>query len=153
MSRARLTALTVSALLAAMALPALAQSPAPAGKAMPDKKAAAPATPKPCAALKTIDPDNDGKLELSEAKKAAEAAFTKMNKDADKTVDRKELKGRVSRTELRSGDPDKDGTLDLAEYTAMVEKLFAAANKDKDGTLECAELKSSAGRALLKLLN
>lgn len=152
MIRARWTTLTVSALLAVMAAPALAQSPAPA-KAIPDKKAAAPATPKPCAALKTVDPDNDGKLDLAEAKKAAEAAFTKMNKDADKTVDSKELKGRVSRTELRNGDPDKDGTLDLAEYTAMVEKLFAAANKDKDGTIECAELKSSAGRALLKLLN
>jgi Ca2+-binding EF-hand superfamily protein len=110
------------------------------------------AKPKICAALKAVDPDNDGKFDLAEAKKAAEAAFDRINKDADKTLEGKELKGRLSKKEVKAGDPDKDGTLDKAEYVAIVEKLFAAANKDKDGTLECNELGTSAGRAMLKLL-
>ena len=176
MTRIHLTAACAICALFAATLPALSQTPTPAAKpataastpsatatpaAKPadkkltkaEKKAAAAATPKPCAALKGIDPDNDGKLDLAEAKKAAEAAFAKLNKDADKTLDRKELKGRASRSEIKSGDADKDGTLDAAEYVAMAEKLFTAANKDKDGSLECKELKSSAARALLKLLN
>jgi Ca2+-binding EF-hand superfamily protein len=127
-------------------LAAIAVAVVPAGAAL------AKTAPKVCAELKVIDPDNDGKLDLAEAKKAAEAAFDKINKDADKTLEGKELKGRLSKKALKAGDPDKDGTLDKAEYVAMVDKLFAAANPDKDGTLECKELKSTAGRAMLKLL-
>lgn len=108
--------------------------------------------PKLCKALKSIDPDNDGKLDLTEAKKAAEAAFDRINRDADKTLERKEFRGRVSKGDVQTADTDKDGTLDKAEYTAIVEKLFNAANKDRDGTLECKELKSSAGRAMMRLL-
>jgi Ca2+-binding EF-hand superfamily protein len=131
------------ALVAAMGL-TLAQVPAAVAKTE--------AKPKVCSALKSVDPDNDGKFDLAEAKKAAEAAFDKINKDSDKTLEGKELGGRLSKKAVKAGDPDKDGTLDKAEYVAIVEKLFTAANKDKDGTLECKELNSSAGRAMLKLL-
>lgn len=133
---------------AALGLSALAALSLTAVPALAKEKAAT----KLCDALKAVDPDNDGKFDLAEAKKAAEAAFDKINKDADKTLEGKELAGRLSKKDVKVGDPDKDGTLDKAEYVAIVEKLFKAANKDKDGTLECAELKSSAGRAMMKLL-
>lgn len=110
------------------------------------------AKPKLCKALRAIDADNDGKLDLAEAKKAAEAAFDKFNRDADKALEGRELKGRLSRRAVKAADADKDGTLDKAEYVAIVEKLFNAANTDKDGALDCKELKSSAGRAMMRLL-
>ena len=105
-----------------------------------------------CAALKTIDSDNDGKLELTEAKKAAESAFDRLNVDKDQTLDRKELKGHLSKKAEKSGDADHDGTLDKAEFVAIVEKLFTAANTGKDNALDCAELRSKAGRAMMRLL-
>lgn len=114
--------------------------------------APAVAKTKSCAALKAIDPDNDGSIDLAEAKAAAGAAFDRLNKDKDQTLERKELKGRLSKKDIQSADPDKDGSIDKAEYLAIVEQRFKAANRDGDGTIECKEAKSKAGRALLKLL-
>lgn len=133
--------------LALAALSALAL----AGPAARDAATAAPKA-KICAALKAVDPDNDGKMDLAEAKKAAGALFDKINKDKDKTLEAKELKGRLSAKELMAADPDKDGTIDKAEYLAVVEARFKAANPDGDGTIECKELGTKAGKALLKLL-
>ena len=109
---------------------------------------------KTCKALAVIDPDNDGSLDLAEAKKAAGAVFDRLNKDKDKdaTLDRKELKGRLTAKDIAAADPDKDKSLDKAEYLAVVEARFKAANGDKDSTIECKELSTKAGRALLQLL-
>lgn len=107
---------------------------------------------KVCKALAVIDPDNDGALDLAEAKKAASKLFDRLNRDKDNTLDKRELKGRLSERELMAGDPDKDKTLDKGEYLAIVEARFKAANTDKDDTIECKELDSRAGRALLRLL-
>ena len=109
---------------------------------------------KTCAAIKAVDPDNDGTMDLAEAKAAAGKLFDKLNKDKakDSTLDAKELKGRLSAKELKAADPDKDGTIDKAEYLAVVEARFKAANPDGDGTIECKELGTKAGKALLKLL-
>ena len=107
---------------------------------------------KVCKALAAVDPDNDGALDLAEAKKAAGALFDKLNRDKDSTLDKRELRGRLSAREIAAGDPDKDKTLDRAEYLAIVEAKFKAANTDKDGTIECKELDSRAGKALLRLL-
>ena len=72
----------------------------------------------PASILKSIDPDNDG------------------------TLDRKELRGRVSAKELFAADPDNDKTLTKGEYLALVEARFKAADPDKDGTLDAKELRS-----------
>lgn len=108
---------------------------------------------KSCPALSAIDPDNDGKLDLAEAKKAALKTFHRLNPDNDGTLDRRELRGRVGLFEMLRANPDRDGTLDKAEYLALVEKRFVAANRDKDGTIECDELSSLRGRRLMRLLN
>ena len=102
--------------------------------------------------MKLLDTDNDGTIDLAEAKKAASALFDKLDPDHDGTLDLKELKGRVTRKELKEADPDNDGTLTKDEYLALVEKRFKAADPDNDGTVSAKELKTKAGRALLLLL-
>jgi Ca2+-binding EF-hand superfamily protein len=102
--------------------------------------------------LKLLDPDNDGTVDIAEAKKAAADLFAKLDPDHDGTLDVRELRGRLTAKELAKADPDHDGTLTLDEYLAVVEQRFSAADPDKDGTLDAKELKSRAGHALLRLL-
>jgi hypothetical protein len=89
---------------------------------------------------------------LEEAKKAASTLFNKLDRDHDGTLDRRELRGRLSATEFASADPDKDGTLSKDEYLKVVESRFKAADPDNDGTLDEKELRSRAGQGLLRLL-
>jgi Ca2+-binding EF-hand superfamily protein len=102
--------------------------------------------------LQMLDPDNDGTIDLNEAKAAASALFDQLDPDHDGTLDRKELKGRMTGSAFRKADPDNDGTIDKNEYLAVVEARFKAANPDQDGTIDAKELKTPAGRALLRLL-
>ncbi|MEJ0073846.1 MAG: calcium-binding protein [Alphaproteobacteria bacterium] len=99
-----------------------------------------------------FDTDNDGTVDLAEAKKAASALFDQIDRDKDGTLDKRELRGRLSAKELAAADPDKDGTLTKEEYLAVVEQRFKAADPDNDGTLDAKELRSRAGRALVRLL-
>ena|SRR5215475_427412 len=99
-----------------------------------------------------LDTDNDRTVDLEEAKKAASALFDRLDGDHEGTLDRRELRGRLSAKELNEADPDHDGTLTKSEYLAVVEKRFNAADPDRDGTLDSRELKTKAGRALLRLL-
>jgi Ca2+-binding EF-hand superfamily protein len=102
--------------------------------------------------IRLLDTDNDGTVDLAEAKAAASALFDRLEHDKDGTLDKHELSGRLSAKELAAADPDHDGTLTKEEYLAVVEARFSAADPDHDGTLDAKELKSSAGRALLRLL-
>jgi Ca2+-binding EF-hand superfamily protein len=102
--------------------------------------------------IRLLDTDNDGTVDLAEAKKAASALFDRLERDHDGTLDKRELAGRLSAKELAAADPDHDGTLTKDEYLAVVEQRFNAANPDKDGTLDAKELSSAAGKALLRLL-
>jgi Ca2+-binding EF-hand superfamily protein len=104
------------------------------------------------AALQVLDPDNDGTVDLAEAKAAAAKLFDKLDRDHDGTLDQRELKGRLSVKDFKAADPDNDGTLDKDEYLALVEKEFSAANPDNDGTLDGKELASKPGLALQRLL-
>jgi Ca2+-binding EF-hand superfamily protein len=102
-------------------------------------------------AMRLLDTDNDGTVDLEEAK-AASTLFGKLDRDHDGTLDRRELRGRLSTTEFAAADPDKDGTLSKDEYLKVVESRFKAADPDNDGTLDEKELRSRAGQALLRLL-
>jgi Ca2+-binding EF-hand superfamily protein len=102
--------------------------------------------------IRMLDTDNDGTVDLSEAKKAASALFDRLERDKDGTLDKRELARRLSAKELAAADPDHDGTLTRDEYLAVVEQRFAAADPDRDGTLDAKELHSRAGQALLRLL-
>jgi hypothetical protein len=104
------------------------------------------------AAIKALDTDNDGTLDVDEVSKGAEAVFDRLQKDQDETLDRKELGSRLGAKEFAAADPDKDGTLTKEEYVALVRKLFKQADVGGDGKLEAKELRSKAGRALLRLV-
>jgi Ca2+-binding EF-hand superfamily protein len=99
-----------------------------------------------------LDTDNDGTVDLAEAKKAASALFDRLESDKDGTLDKRELARRLSAKELAAADPDHDGTLTRDEYLAVVEQRFSAADPDHDGKLDSRELNSAAGRFLLRLL-
>jgi hypothetical protein len=102
--------------------------------------------------LKTLDPDKDGTVDLTEAKTAAGKLFDKLDRDHDGTLDRRELGGRLNAKDFSAVDPDNDRTLDRNEFLALVEKRFKAADPDNDGTIDAKELKGPAGRSLVRLL-
>src|SRR5216684_6075532 len=103
-------------------------------------------------AVQLLDTDNDGTVDLMEAKKAASALFDKLDRDHDGTLDKRELARRLTPKEFDAADPDHDGTLTKDEYLAVVEQRFTAADPDHDGTLDAKELNTKAGQALLRLL-
>jgi hypothetical protein len=70
--------------------------------------------------------------------------FDRLDGDHEGTLDRKELRGRLSAAGLFAADPDNDKTLSKGEYLALVEGRFKAADPDKDGTLDAKELRSVA---------
>ena len=102
--------------------------------------------------LKTLVPDNDGAVDLTEAKTAAGKLFDKLDRDHDGTLDRRELRGRLNGKDFAAADPDNDGTVDKNEFLAIVEKRFKAADPDNDGTIDAKESRSAAGRSLVQLL-
>ena len=61
--------------------------------------------------IRMLDTDNDGTVDLAEAKKAASALFDRLERDKDGTLDKRELARRLSARELAAADPDHDGTL------------------------------------------
>jgi Ca2+-binding EF-hand superfamily protein len=105
------------------------------------------------AALKALDRDNDGTIDLKKVEAGAAKVFKDINPDNDGTVDAKELAGRLDAADLKAADPDNDGTLDEKEYMAVVATKFKAADADNDGTVDVKELDSPAGQALLKLIH
>lgn len=123
-------ALTIAALAAGPATPALAKKAPP---------------------VAAFDTDNDGTVDFNELKKSAEALFDRLEKDADGTIEPKELQGRLSKKEFKAADPDNDGTLDKNEFLAAVESLFKAADPDNDGTLDEKEFASKQGKSLLRV--
>jgi Ca2+-binding EF-hand superfamily protein len=102
--------------------------------------------------IQLLDTDNDGTVDLAEAKKAASTLFDRLDRDHDGTLDKRELAGRLTAKEFAAADPDHDGTLTKDEYLALVEQRFNAANSDTDGTLDAKELSTGAGRKLMRLL-
>lgn len=110
------------------------------------------AAPRAADPVKALDPDNDGTVDLMEARKAGADLFAKLDRDHEGTLDARELRGRLSAREVKAADPDKDGTLTMDEYLAIVTQRFNAANRDNDGTLDAKELATPAGKALLRLL-
>src|SRR6476661_3891898 len=78
----------------------------------------------PSRAMRQLDTDSDGTVDLDEAKKSASTLFDKLDHDSDGTLDRRELRGRLSTTDFAAADPDKDGTLSKEEYLKIIENRF-----------------------------
>ena len=102
--------------------------------------------------IRMLDTDNDGTVDLAEAKKAASALFDRLERDKDGTLDKRELARRLSAKELAAADPDHDGTLTKDEYLAVVEQRFAPPIRIMTGRSMPRNCIPRAGRALLRLL-
>jgi Ca2+-binding EF-hand superfamily protein len=99
-----------------------------------------------------IDTNNDGTIDLDEAKAAATSVFDKLDVDHDGTLSRAELRGRVLPQDWAVADPDNDKTLTKDEYLNYVEIVFKRADTDGDGTIDAKEARTHAGRVLMRLL-
>jgi Ca2+-binding EF-hand superfamily protein len=55
--------------------------------------------------LRTLDPDKDGTVDLAEAKDAGSKLFDKLDRDHDGTLDKRELRGRINRSDFAAADP------------------------------------------------
>jgi hypothetical protein len=99
-----------------------------------------------------IDTNNDGTIDLNEAKAAASKTFDKLDKNHDGTLNRAELRGRVPARDWKIANPDNDKTLTKQEYLNYVEYAFKRADPDADGKIEAKEADTPAGRLLLRLL-
>jgi hypothetical protein len=99
-----------------------------------------------------IDTNNDGTIDLNEAKAAASKAFRKLDTNHDGTLDRAELRGRIPLQDWKTANPDNDKTLSKDEYLKYVEFAFKRADTNGDGTVDAKEARTRAGRVLLRLL-
>ena len=102
--------------------------------------------------MKAVNGDADKTISKAELDAYAKQRFAALEADNDKTLDQKELKGRLSAAGMAMADTDKDKTVDEAEFTGYADKLFDEANKKGDVTLSVEELASPAGKKLIQLL-
>lgn len=102
--------------------------------------------------LKAANTNDDKTISHDELDTYAKQKFAEIEKDNDKTLDTKELRGRLSAAGMSQADTDKDQTVDEAEFVGYADKLFDQANTNSDKTLSLKELESPAGKKLRELL-
>ena len=84
-------------------------------------------------------------LSISTRRRPPPALFDSLDVDHDGTLDRKELKDRISAEDWKIADPDNDKTISKDEYLAFVEVAFKRANPDNDATIDAKELEDPRG--------
>ena len=107
----------------------------------------------PKAFIKAVNADADTTISKDELDTYARKRFAALETDNDKTLNDKELKGRLSASGMSLADSDKDRSVDESEFVGFADKLFAEANGKGDTTLRLRELRSPAGKNLIKLLH
>ncbi len=101
-------------------------------------------------AMKMLDTDHDGTIDMKEATAAATALFAQLDRKHSGKLDARELHGRVNAVELKAA--GTDGTLSKDQYLALAAQRFKAADHDNDGTIDEQELRATPGRSLQLLL-
>jgi EF hand domain-containing protein len=105
------------------------------------------------ASFAAIDRDQDGTIDLEEAKHAAELLFDQLDRDHTGKLSRQQLGHlRVSLAEFSWADRDHDGTLTKHEYLELVERQFKAAAHHHGGVVTRAAFESRSGLPLRRLL-
>jgi Ca2+-binding EF-hand superfamily protein len=106
-------------------------------------------------AIKMLDTDNDGTVDLAECKTAGAATFEKLDADKSTTLDQEELGDRavvglvqapINRMFFQTR-PSKD------DYVVLIVRRFELADPDHDGKLDAEEFQTEDGKRLLKLLH
>jgi EF hand len=106
-------------------------------------------------AVKMLDTDHDGTLDLAECKAAAEATFDKLDADKSATLDQQELGDRATITIVpasQHGFMFFETRPSKADYIGFVVKRFDVVDPDHEGKIDAKELDTPAGQALVKLL-
>jgi Ca2+-binding EF-hand superfamily protein len=102
--------------------------------------------------LRMLDKDNDGTVDMAEAKNAGTLLFEQLDSNKDGTLDADELRGRVTKQEIEATNPNNKDTLTKDDYLKLVEARFNAADSNHDGKLDIQELSSLPGDAVVRLL-
>ena len=102
--------------------------------------------------MKAVNTNADKTISKKELEVFAKKRFAEIESDHDKTLDDKELKGRLSAAGMAMADTDKDKTVDESEFVGYADKLFDQANANADKTLSIKELNSEGGKKLRMLL-
>jgi Ca2+-binding EF-hand superfamily protein len=97
-----------------------------------------------------FDLNNDGFVDLAEAKTAGAAMFDKLDVDKKGSLTRAQLHGRLSGKEIATF--GNDGAVSKEGYLSAVEERFKAADADHNGKLTHWEFHTGKGRALTRLL-
>lgn len=108
--------------------------------------------------MKKVNTNADKTISMDELDAYAKKRFAELETDNDKTLDQKELKGRLSEAGMTMADTDKDKSVDEAEFVTYANTLFSEANVNKKAgeashpTLSEAELATPAGQKLITML-
>ena len=108
--------------------------------------------------MKKVNADSDKTISMDELDAYAKKRFAELETDKDKTLDQKELKGRLSEAGMTMADTDKDKSVDETEFVTYANTLFGEANLHKKAgeadhpTLSQAELATPAGKKLIMML-
>ncbi|HEY1748182.1 MAG TPA: EF-hand domain-containing protein [Xanthobacteraceae bacterium] len=97
-----------------------------------------------------FDLNNDGVVDLAEAKVAGAAMFDKLDVEKKGTLTRAQLHGRLSGKEIAAF--GAGGALSKEGYLSAVEARFRAVDADHNGKLTHWEFHTAKGRALTRLL-
>ena len=108
--------------------------------------------------MKKVNTNADKTISMDELDVYAKKRFAELETDKDKTLDQKELKGRLSEAGMMTADTDKDKSIDETEFVNYANTLFTEANVHKKAgesdhpTLSEAELATPSGKKLIKML-
>jgi hypothetical protein len=104
-----------------------------------------------CSIITRHDRDRDGRLNISEARRAGKAAFKELNKDRDFTLEHSEIADRIDAETFDKYNRVKRRGLDRGEWNRLVKDRFRAATEGAR-TIGCDQLFSPDGRRLLAVI-
>ncbi len=91
----------------------------------------------------SIKVDDRQTIYLAEMEAQAAAAFDRLDRDRDKTLDYGEVRGHLGKKAFIAADPDKDTTLTKEEYVEMAEKTLQSRRHRQRRRARCAGVKKS----------
>ena len=133
--------ITLTAAIALLAAPALAQSDTTAPAAKPARTTTG---------MMRYDANKDGIVDHAEWNAGQQARFQQLDKNGDGKISVQEFSpgGTTDRREaaFRRLDTDRDGSVSQAEFMTQADRNFARCDADKDGKITTAECRQALQR-------